>query len=117
MSVWSIAAEVWRNTPASIKTVVTAALGIVLGAWLTSRAQAKRRIIEELNARRAARAVCFSITNRALSVKRQVVQPMKARYDPAVAAFHAHQQGLLELALDLQTVSQVKFPSDALERI
>jgi hypothetical protein len=117
MSLWSIVAETWRNTPAPIKTAATAAFGLVIGAWLTGRAQAKRRMIEELNALRAATAVCFSITNRALSLKRQIVRPMKERHDQAVAAFQTHQKGLLELALDLQTVSQLKFPSDVLERL
>ena len=117
MSVLSIFAETWRSTPAPIKTVATAALGLIIGAWLTGRAQAKRRVIEELKALRAARAVCFAITNRALGLKRQHTRPMKERHNQAVAAFKMHNQGLLELALDLQTLSQLKFPSDVLERI
>jgi hypothetical protein len=65
MSLWSTAAETWRNTPAPVKTIVTAAFGTVIGAWLAGRSQAKRRIIDELKAVRAACALCFSITNRA----------------------------------------------------
>jgi hypothetical protein len=117
MFLWSIAAETWRSTPTPIKAVVTTAFGIAIGAWLTSRTQAKRRVVDELKALRAARAVCFSITNRALSLKRQQTRPMKERYDHAVAAFQGHRQGLLELHMDLQTLSQLKFPSDVLERI
>jgi hypothetical protein len=42
---------------------------------------------------------------------------MKERHDQAVAAFQGHQRGPLELALDLQTISQHKFPEAALEKI
>jgi hypothetical protein len=42
---------------------------------------------------------------------------MKQRHDEAVAAFQAHQQGQIKLALDLQVLSQLKFPDDVLERV
>jgi hypothetical protein len=99
-----------------VKTIITAALGTIIGAWLTSRSQAKRRVVDELKAVYAARALCFSITNRALALKRQQIRPMKQRHDEAVAAYHAH-QGPLELSLDLQTISQLKFPDTPLEKI
>jgi hypothetical protein len=117
MSLWSTAAETWRNTPAPVKTIVTAALGTIIGAWLASRSQAKRRVVDELKAVYAARALCFSITNRALALKRQSIRPRKQRHDEAVIAFFAHQRGPLEVSLDLQTISQLKFPDATLERI
>jgi hypothetical protein len=100
-----------------VKTVATAAFGSVIGAWLTSRAQAKRRLIDELKAVRAARALCFSISNKAMTLKGQQMRPMKQRYDEAVTAFQKHHTGLLLLSLDLQEISQLKFPGDVLERI
>jgi hypothetical protein len=117
MSLWSIVAETWRDTPAPVKTIVTAAFGTLIGAWLTGRAQAKRRLIDELKAVRAARALCVSISNRALALKRQHLLPMKTKHNEAVAAFQAHERGELHVALDLETLSQLKFPDDALERI
>jgi hypothetical protein len=84
---------------------------------LTSRSQAKRRVVDELKAVHAARAVCFSITNRAIALKQQQIIPMKQRYEKAVAAFQAHQRGMLDLPLNLQDLSQLKFPDAVLERI
>jgi hypothetical protein len=120
MSAWSIIAETWHNTPGPVKTIVTAAFGTIVGAWLTSRSQEKRRIVEELKALHAAHSPCFSIVNRAFALKRQQVLPMKQRHDEAVAAYRTHQlqqQGLLEFQLDLQTLSQLKFPGELLEKM
>ena len=117
MSIWSAVAETWRNTPAPLHTIITAAFGSLIGAWLASRSQAKRRVVDELRAVHTAHALCFSIINRALSLKGLQIRPMKERHDRAVAAFQGHQRGPLELALDLQTISQHKFPEAALEKI
>jgi hypothetical protein len=116
MSVWSIVTETWRNTPAPLQTIITAAFGTLIGAWLVSRSQAKRRVVDELRAVHTAHALCFSIINRALALKLQQIRPVKERHDEAVAAFHARQRGPLELALDLETISQIKFPEAAPKR-
>jgi hypothetical protein len=112
----STVAETWRNTPAPLQTIVTAAFGTLIGAWLVSRSQAKRRVVDELRAVHIAHALCFSIINRALALKQQQIRPMKERHDEAVAAFQARQRPL-ELAIDLETISQIKFPEAALEKI
>jgi hypothetical protein len=120
MSALSAIAETWHNTPGPVKTIVTAAFGTIIGAWLTSRSQEKRRVIEELKALHAANSLCFSIVNQALALKSQQVRPMKQQHDAAIAAFEKHQRfrkGLLELSLDLQTLSQVKFPGELLEKM
>jgi hypothetical protein len=78
------------------------------------------RVFEELKALHSAYSLCFSIINRGMALKRQQVRPMKQRHDEAVAAFQIHQQsgaGLLQLQLDLQTLSQLKFPGELLEKI
>ena len=59
-------AALWGGIPATLKTIVLAAIGTVIGAWLASRSQAKRRVIDELKAVRSAIALCFAIANKAL---------------------------------------------------
>jgi len=119
MSIWSIIAETWRNTPAPVQTIITVAFGTLIGAWITSRAQSKHRVIDELKAVRAAHFLCFAITNKALALKSQHVKQMKERYDQANESYYNHQpnQGApLTLRLDLQTLNPVTFPSDVLLR-
>jgi hypothetical protein len=119
MSVWSVIAETWRNTPSPIQTIVTAAFGTMVGAWLTSRAQAKRRVIDELKAVRAAYALCFTIANKALALKRQHIRRMKEHHGGAIKAHNNRQAnpvGPFQLSLDLQTLNQVSFASGVLTR-
>ena len=66
---------------------VTGAIGAAFGAWLTSRAAHKRRIVEELKAMRAAYALAQTITNTALAIKGQHIKPMKDRFDRAQIEF------------------------------
>jgi hypothetical protein len=108
----------WRDTPGPIKTIVIAAIGAIIGAWLASRAQAKRRAIEELRAVRAALALCFSISNKSLAVKRQHTRRMKKDHHAAVANFQSRQPGVvIPISLDMQTMSPLKFPGEVLEKI
>jgi hypothetical protein len=103
-----------------MKALVTAGAGVVFGAWLTSRAQTKRAIVAELHALRAAQALCFSVANKALAIKRQHIRPMKEALDAAIAAhavFAANPIGPLAIQLDLKTLSQTNFPTTALEKI
>jgi hypothetical protein len=66
-SALSVVAQIWNDTPAPIKTIVVAAFGTLVGAFLTSRSQAKRRIIEELRAIHAAYTMCLATVNKALA--------------------------------------------------
>jgi hypothetical protein len=112
--------QIWTSTPGPVQTIITAAFGTLVGAWLTSRSQAKRRIVDELKAIHAAYALCFTITNKALSIKRQHIRPMKQKYDEVVSIYDAYAEtriGHLEIDLDLRTLSQPRFASDTLERI
>jgi len=116
----SLVAEYWTNTPRPVQTIIVAAFGTVIGALLTSRSQAKRRVIEELAAIHAAFALCFSIVNKALAVKRQHIRPMKAAYDEVLSTYDVwmeRRSGPLELELDLRTLSKIRFSSAALERV
>ena len=76
---WSIAqlASIDRE---KILVAVFGLAGIVLGAWLTSRRDTTRRVLEEITAIRAARALCFSIINRLLSLKEQMILPLHRDY-------------------------------------
>ena len=111
--------ETWSNTPGPIQTIIIAGFGTLIGAFLTSRSQAKRRVIEELRAIHAAYTICFSIVNKALAIKRQHIRPMKIRYETDVAEYDAwaeNQQHPIELDLDLRTLSKLRFANAALDR-
>lgn len=92
----------------------------MFGAWISSRAQKKREIVAELHALRAAHALCFSIANKALTIKKQHIGSMKREFDAAAAAYIAHQGNLTEtlaIHLDLQSLYLTSFPTAALEKI
>jgi hypothetical protein len=115
----SLAAQIWNQTPGPIKTIIVAAFGTLVGALLTSRAQAKRRVIEELRAIHAAYTLCLAIVNKALAIKRQHIRPMKAKYDADVAVYDAWMENPtapLGLELDLRTLSKLRSANATLER-
>jgi hypothetical protein len=72
-------------------TFFTAAFGAFAGAFAASLSQNKRAIIAELNALSAAHALCVSIANRFLALKKQHVRPMKDDFDRISAAYRNHQ--------------------------
>jgi hypothetical protein len=72
--------DTWADTPDPVRTILVAGVGTIVGAWVTSRSQTKRRILDELRAITAARALCFSVTNRAMGLKRRHVRPLCARH-------------------------------------
>jgi len=116
----SYVGQIWTSTPGPVQTIIVAAFGTLVAAWLTSRSQEKRRVIEELKAIHAAYALCFTIANKALAMKRQHIRPMKQHYDDVVSIFDTHAEnpvGPLVLDLDLRTLSQPRFASETLERI
>jgi hypothetical protein len=111
--------NIWHQTPGPVKALVTAGTGVVFGAWLTSRAQAKRAIVAELHALRAAQALSFSVANKALSFKRQHIRSMKEAFDAAAAAYAGAKpdEPPPVIQLDLRTLSKTNFPTGALEKI
>jgi hypothetical protein len=114
----TLTTDTWHNTPAIVKTIITAAFGTLIGAGLTSRSQAKRRIVGELKAIHAAYTICFSIVNKALAIKRQHIQPMSIKYEADVSTYDAWKEnprGPLNLELDLRTLSRLRFANAALE--
>jgi hypothetical protein len=119
-SMASFVGQGWTSTPGPVQTILIAAFGTLVGAWLTSRSQEKRRVVDELKAIHAAYALCFTITNKAMAIKKQHIRPMKQHYDDVVSAFDAHAANPfipLVLDLDLRTLSQPRFASETLERI
>jgi hypothetical protein len=61
-------------------TLVSAAFGAFIAAWVNNRIQTKKLVVEELNGIRASLILCFSIRNRYVSLKRQFVRPMHEQY-------------------------------------
>ena len=102
MSLWSFLVATWQATPASVKAILTGLVGTLFGAWVASRASAKRRVIDELRALHSAYALCFTIANKALQIKRQHVRSMWERHAAAVEAWDAYAANPIgPFALDL----------------
>lgn len=120
---WSLLATLqiaWSEIPDLVRSLLSAGVGVVFGAWIASRAQSKRMIVSELHALRSAHALCFSIVNKALAVKKQHILPLRVALNDALATYGAYirnPRGVLAAQLDLRTLAQVKFPSQALEKL
>jgi hypothetical protein len=96
---------------------ITGAAGTVFGAWLTSRAAHKRRVVEELKAIRAAYALSQTITDNALAIKGQHIKPIKDRYDRDQIEFIIARCNHTphSLMFDMNRLSVINFPSDRLQ--
>ncbi len=115
---------------AAFATLMSGAFGAFFGAVgaqvITSRYQTKQSVVAELNNVRAALMLCFSICNRFVALKRQLVLPMRNRYVHArqeydlfkeQAQVHVGPARLVyELPADFRTISPVTLPSTILER-
>ena len=113
-------AEYWTVTPAPVKGFVAGASGIVSVAWINSRSQTKRRIIDELTALRVAQTLCFTTVNAALLIKAQQIVDIKQRYDAALDIFTKYQSnpvGPLNLRFDFRTLQKLNFETDALAKL
>jgi hypothetical protein len=107
-------------------TLASAGFGAFAGAWINNRIQTKKAIVAELNAVRAAHHLCFSITNRFMSLKRQHVRPMRNRYVQSRQEFEAFRiraqthRGppplVFQFPADLPTLTPVIAPIQVLER-
>ena len=111
-------------------TLAEGAFGALFGAWgaqaVISRGQNKQAMAAELNSVSAALALCFTITNRFASLKRQHVRDMRDRYEQArqdfEAAWNAPSPGasaqprVIDVLADMQTITPVKVPIELLER-
>jgi hypothetical protein len=110
----------WSQIPEIARSLSSAAVGVVFGAWVASRAQTKRTIVAELHALRAAHTLCFSIANKALSLKKQHLRQLKLSLDEAFAAhaqYIANPHGVFALKIDLRAMANTEFPAAALEKI
>jgi hypothetical protein len=105
-------------------TLVTAAFGAFAGAWVASRRETKRAAVTELNSINAARALCFSICNKFLSLKGQHILGLHHDYnmdrEQVIATRAAAGVGApipIEVRLDLQTLTPIWLPTQTLERL
>ena len=115
----AVIVESWHHTPGPVKAIVIAAFGALIGAFLTSRSQAKRRVVEELRAIHAAYTISLAIVNKALAVKRQHLRPMKRKYESDLATYDEWMErprGPIRIEMDLRTISKLRFANAVLER-
>lgn len=113
----------------AFKTLVAGAFGAFFGAWgaqiIISRNQKREAVVTELNSVAAALMLCFSICNAYVGMKKQIVRPLRERYDEAKRAYDEHQravaayrggpQPVLQLVTDFQTITPIKIPTEQLE--
>jgi len=107
-------------------TIASAAFGVLAGAWINSRIQTRKSVVEELNAIRAALSLCFSITNRFVNLKLQYVRSTRDRfaqdrqeYEEFKERARTHKgppQLVYEFRGDLRTLSPITVPIQVLER-
>ncbi|MGY4352161.1 hypothetical protein ACVWXM_008654 [Bradyrhizobium sp. GM7.3] len=110
----------WSQFPEVARSLLGAGIGVLFGAWITSRAQTKRTIVAELHSLRSADALTFAIANKALALKKQHVRPMEEAFKAALAyhaAFLINPRGPLTIQIDLRSLSQLKFSEQSLEKI
>jgi hypothetical protein len=104
-------------------TLVTAAFGAFTGGWIASRAFTKRAVVAELNGLSAAQTVCFAICNRFVGLKRQLVLPMKQRFDKVQSEHKKFlnkpkaTRGAFTFAADFQTLTPLTTPAEALQKM
>jgi hypothetical protein len=104
------------------RTLIASAFGTLAGAWISSRSQTKKAILEEISSVSAAIELSVSICNQYLSLKRQLIRPIRNRYVQVQQDYESYQARLqphsqqFALQTDFQTISQVKTPTEALER-
>ncbi len=106
-------------------TLVTAAFGALVGAWVASRRETKRSAVSELNTINAARALCFSICNKFINMKEQHILNLHRDYhmdrELVIATRDAAESGArvdpIEVPFNLQTLTPIWLPIQTLERL
>ncbi len=108
----------------AFNTLVVGAFSAFFGAWgaqaVIRRGQTKQTMVGELNGISAALALCFTISNRYMSLKRQHVRAMRDSYEQALQDFEASrrrpsppgQPRVIDFRADLHTLPPIKVPSN-----
>jgi hypothetical protein len=117
-----VARQFFASTLAS--TLIASAFGAFAGAFTANRVQTKRAVVAELNSINSALLLCFSICNRAISLKKQIVRPTFERYQQLKKAFEAARASpssaagaaIFTFLADLQTITPPIMPNALLER-
>ncbi len=106
-------------------TLITAAFGAIVGAWVASRRETKRSVIAELNTINAARALCFSICSKFINMKDKHILPLHRDYhmdrEVVIGTLDAAKSGAtvdpIEVPYNLQTLTPIWLPIQTLERL
>ncbi len=123
MADWSFSNLV---APLSIGASIAAGLvGVLCGAWINSRRETKRAIVEELNSLRAARSICFSMANRFLRLKSQHILPLHLEFfrdkEEVLAAQAIAQTGgtppAVNFRADFESLAPIWLPTDMLQKL
>src|SRR5262249_29178133 len=112
----------------AFNTLVGGAFGAFFGAWgaqvIISRGQTKQAMITELNSVSAALALCFAISNRFMSLKRQHIRALRDDYERERRDFEISrkrpsrpgQADVITFRTDLETLLPLAVPIERLER-
>lgn len=120
VDVFKSLAMLWEHMPELLRDAIVAASSALFGAWVSGRSAAKRAMTQEVRALSAAHALCFSIANKALELKRQYLKKIKADYDELTKAhddFMMSPTAPLDFRMDLRSLSEITFPSEPLQKI
>jgi hypothetical protein len=107
-----------------ISAAFAAAFGAYAGALASSRNETKRAVIAELNSIAAARMLAFSICNKFLGLKRQLILPIYEDYQQGRSKFVEAQQAFAagdrsrtaEFVGNFRTISPIWLPTESLEK-
>jgi hypothetical protein len=112
--------------PHYFATLLSAFFGTLIGAFVTSRVQTKKAVVEELRATGAAIHLCYIICNTAIALKKQHAGPIRERYEKARADYLKALESaasstrpdriVYRFLADFQTLTPPRMPGHLLER-
>lgn len=114
-------AKLWSVIPTPLIAVAGGTAGTLFGAWLTSRAQHRREIVDQLRALRSLHAMSLVVANQCLAAKSQQIAPMLAAYRQAKRDFELYLAGPRAVPFPIQfefhDLPQVNAPMAAVEKL
>jgi hypothetical protein len=126
MDLQSLKASIFAFVDANfLRTIAASAFGTFAGAWIASRAQAKKAIVTELNAVATAHLLATQIANVYMALKRQMIRPIHEAYIQISRDYEAYEksraaggaQVAFSYSVELRTLSPPRAPIDSLEKL